>query len=238
MCWKCGEIASRPAKAAEEYADALLLTGPFLDLEHPLIASGNFDPAEHNGLDPDTATLSTLFRHYIAGPLQQLAVAVPSITIILVPSVRDAVSKHVSWPQDKLPKRELGLPKQVRTVTNPVTLSLNEAVFGMSSHDVLYELRQEEVSGGRPSESNLLTRLPRYLIEQRHFSPVFPPPAREHLPKVGVEGGLAMEVAKLRQAARFQLGSNASDGRRSALLYRGHAARCDSRGVAPAPQGC
>jgi DNA polymerase alpha subunit B len=90
-----------------------------------------------------------------------------------------------------LPKRELGLPKQVRTVTNPVTLSLNEAVFGMCSHDVLYELRQEEVSGGRPSGSNLLTRLTRYLIEQRHFSPVFPPPAREHLPKVGVEDGLA-----------------------------------------------
>jgi DNA polymerase alpha subunit B len=179
------------AKAAEEYADALLLTGPFLDLEHPLIASGDFDLPEIKGLDPDTATLSTVFRHFIAGPLQRLALAVPSITIILVPSVRDAVNKHVSWPQDMLPRRELGLPKQVRTVTNPVTLSLNEAVFGMCAYDVLYELRQEEVSGAKPSGSNLLTRLTRYLIEQRHFFPVFPPSAREYLPKVGVEGGLA-----------------------------------------------
>jgi DNA polymerase alpha subunit B len=176
-------------KAAEEYADALILLGPFLDLEHPLIATGDFDLPDIRGLDADTANLNTLFRHYIAGPLQRLCAAVPSITIILVPSVRDAVSKHVSWPQEQLPKKELGLPKQARMVSNPVTLSLNEAVIGLCSHDVLYELRKEEVLGGRPSEGNLLTRLPKYLIEQRHFAPVFPPSSRDTLPKAGGADG-------------------------------------------------
>ncbi|EAS28066.3 DNA polymerase alpha/primase associated subunit [Coccidioides immitis RS] len=179
------------AKAAEQSIDTLVLTGPFLDIEHPLIATGDFDLPEINGLDPDTATLSVLFRYCISRPLHRLAMAVPSITIVLVPSVRDAVNRHVSWPQDMLPRLELGLPKQVRMVPNPVTISLNESVFGLCSYDVLYELRREEVLGGKPTEGNLLTRLSRYLIEQRHFSPVFPPSAREHLPKSGTENGIA-----------------------------------------------
>lgn len=180
-------------KAATNYADALLLTGPFLDLEHPLIASGDFDdlPSGKGMPDPDSCTLTDLFKRWITPPLQRLAAAVPSITIILVPSVRDVVSKHVSWPQEMLPKKELGLPRQAKVVSNPVTLSLNETVFGISSHDVLYELRREEVLGGKPSEGNLLARLPRYLIEQRHFSPLFPPSASENLPRSGVENGLA-----------------------------------------------
>ncbi|KAL2830061.1 DNA polymerase [Aspergillus cavernicola] len=182
-------------KAAENYADGLILMGPFLDIEHPLLASGDFDLPEIDGFDQDTATLTIVFRHCIAAPLQKLAAAVPSVTILLVPSVRDAVSKHVSWPQEQLPKKELGLPKQVRMVSNPVTFSINETVIGMCSHDVLYELRREEALHGKPKEANLLTRLSKYLIEQRHFLPIFPPSSRDALPKPGIEGALATGAA-------------------------------------------
>ncbi|KAL1999223.1 hypothetical protein VTN02DRAFT_4869 [Thermoascus thermophilus] len=191
-------------KVADEHADSLILMGPFLDIEHPLLASGDFDLPEVKGFDPDTATLATVFRHCVTAPLQRLVAAVPSITIILVPSVRDAVSKHVSWPQDLLPKKELGLPKQVRVVSNPVTLSLNETVVGMCSHDVLYELRREEALSGKPAEGDLLTRLPKYLVEQRHFFPIFPPTARENLPKSGAEGGLA--TGAMLDMSYFKLG--------------------------------
>lgn len=172
-------------KAADEHADGLVLLGPFLDLEHPLLATGDFDLPDIPDVDPDTADMTTLFRHWIGGPLQRLCAAVPSITIIMVPSVRDAVSKHVSWPQEQLPRKALGLPKQVRMVSNPVTVSLNETVMGMCAHDVLYELRKEEALDGRAAAEagNLLTRLPRYLIEQRHFMPIFPPSSREGLPR-------------------------------------------------------
>ncbi|KAL3472874.1 DNA polymerase alpha subunit B N-terminal-domain-containing protein [Aspergillus californicus] len=182
-------------KAAESYADGLILMGPFLDIEHPLLASGDFDLPVTDGFDPDTATLTTVFRHCISAPLQKLAAEVPSITILLVPSVRDAVSKHVSWPQEQLPKKELGLPRQARMLSNPVTFSLNETVIGMCSHDVLYELRREEALHGKPREANLLTRLSKYLIEQRHFLPIFPPSSRDALPKPGIEGGLATGAA-------------------------------------------
>ena len=169
-------------KAAEEMADALIITGPFLDIEHPLLAAGDFDPPE--GLNPEVdSTMSALFRYWISAPLQRLCSAVPSITVIMIPSVRDAVSKHVSWPQEQFSKKDLGLPKQVKMLPNPCTISLNETVISVSSQDILFELSQEQISGGNKGSQDLLTRLPRHLIEQRHFFPLFPPRSRDSLPK-------------------------------------------------------
>jgi DNA polymerase alpha subunit B len=177
------------SKAAEDSVDALILCGPFLDVEHPLIASGDFDLPDIKGLDHD-AMMSTLFRLLITDPLQRLCSANPNITVVLIPSVRDAVSKHVSWPQDRLPAKDLGLPKQIKMMTNPCTFWLNEIVVAVSSQDILGELRREEATAGS-NQQDLLTRLPRHLIEQRHYFPLFPPVARESLAKSGTESGLA-----------------------------------------------
>lgn len=171
-------------RAAETTADVLILNGPFLDLEHPMIESGDFDLPADFAVSPDRATLTDAFRAFISEPLSRLAQRVPSITIILVPSVRDSISNHVSWPQDRFPKRELGLPKQVTCVTNPITLSINELVVGISSQDVLYEMQRQTVAQGTNRVSDdLLARLSAGVIQQRHFFPVFPPLAPESLPK-------------------------------------------------------
>lgn len=189
-------------KASETYADALILIGPLFDIEHPLLATGDFDLPDDPSIEPDKATMTDAFRIMVAGPLGRLAQAVPSITIILVPSVRDAVNKHVSWPQEPFGRKELGLPKQAKTVSNPVTISLNEVVIGISAQDILYDLRREEVLVGRPKEKNMLARLPRHVIQQRHFYPVFPPVNRANLPKPGTEEGIAtgmpMDVSYLK----------------------------------------
>ena len=105
--------------------------------------------------------------------------------------MRDAVNKHVSWPQEPFDKKVLGLPKQAKVVTNPVTISLNEIVVGISAQDVLWDLRREEVKVGRTKESDLMARLPRHLIQQRHFFPLFPPGDRGSLPRTGTEEGVA-----------------------------------------------
>ncbi|KAE8451469.1 hypothetical protein EG329_003542 [Mollisiaceae sp. DMI_Dod_QoI] len=177
------------SQAADSYADALILTGPFLDIDHPLIASGDFDLPEEAMTEPDTATMSTIFKYLVSPAFIQLVAANPHITILLVPSVKDAISKHVSWPQEPFPRKELGLPKSVRIVGNPMTISLNEIAFGISSQDILTELRIAEVFGGRPKDASLLARLPKYLIEQRNFFPLFPPVDRENLPKTGTISG-------------------------------------------------
>ncbi|KAL6721766.1 DNA-directed DNA polymerase alpha subunit pol12 [Lecanora helva] len=178
-------------RAAESYTDVLIMVGPIFDLEHPLVATGDFDLPDDPSIEPDKATLSDAFRILVGKPLSQLALQVPNITIILVPSVRDVINKHVSWPQEPFEKKPLGLPKKARVVTNPVTISLNEVVIGISAQDVLYDLRREEVLVGRPKEPSLLSRLPRHVIQQRHFYPIFPPADRNTLPKTGTTEGVA-----------------------------------------------
>ena len=178
-------------KVAESYADVLIMVGPILDLENPLIASGEIDLPDDPSIEPDKATLNDVFRILVGAPLRHLAQQVPNITIILIPSVRDAVNKHVSWPQEPFDKKVLGLPKQAKVVTNPVTISLNEIVVGISTQDVLWDLRREEVKVGRTKESDLMARLPRHLIQQRHFFPIFPPGDRSSLPRIGTEEGVA-----------------------------------------------
>ncbi|EME47547.1 hypothetical protein DOTSEDRAFT_59988 [Dothistroma septosporum NZE10] len=175
-------------KAESDRADVLVLTGPFLDIEHPVVASGDFEPYVPSDakIQPDQATILDVFRMFVSEPLQKLAQAVPTITIVMVPSMRDAISKHVSWPQDRVPRPQLALPRQVQFVANPMALSINEMLVGMSSQDVLSELRRENVyqaGNGQRSNDDLLGRLSNHILEQSHFFPVFPPAAREDLPR-------------------------------------------------------
>jgi DNA polymerase alpha subunit B len=170
-------------EASATNADGLILHGPFLDLEHPLLSTGDFELPEGANIDPDDISIAAMFRALVAPSLQSLAENNPGITIMLVPSVRDAISAHVSWPQEPLgasntggsTRRDLGLPKQVKlAVSNPMQISLNEIAFGLSSQDVFFDLKKEEATR-QPKEPNPLTRIAKYLIEQSHFFPLFPP---------------------------------------------------------------
>lgn len=198
------EICDNAARTA---ADVLILTGPFLDLEHPLIASGDFSslPSDTK-LSPDTATLTDVFRALISTPLNRLVQAVPSITIILVPSVRDAISKHVSWPQDRLNRRELALPRNVTCVTNPIMLSINEILLGISTQDILYEMQRQRVTIGPPSSNpDTMAALSAHIIDQRHFFPVFPA-LSPRAASSSSEGGSSLAIGASLDLAYLKLG--------------------------------
>ncbi|RDA92372.1 hypothetical protein CP533_4401 [Ophiocordyceps camponoti-saundersi (nom. inval.)] len=178
------------SRAADELVDAIVLAGPFIDVDHPLIASGDFDLPEGVGIDPDTATMTTVFRYLFAPALNRLASSRPHLTMMLVPSVRDVLAKHVSWPQDAFPRKDLGLPRTARILSNPMTLSINEMLLAVSTQDILYQLRGQEVAAA--AQGDLIARLCRYLIEQRHYFPLFPPTDRRNLPRTGTEDGVAV----------------------------------------------
>ena len=105
--------------AVDERPDALILVsdlaqmrvkltkviqlGPFVDCQHPLIENGAV-----------TQTPTEIFKEQVAAQLVRLSEASPSTVVLLVPSVRDMVSRHVAFPQAMLDKEALGLPK-VRT---------------------------------------------------------------------------------------------------------------------------
>ncbi|KAI1259331.1 DNA polymerase alpha/epsilon subunit B [Xylariaceae sp. FL1019] len=190
------------SQAADTYTDVIVLNGPFIDVDHPLIASGDFDLPDEAMAEPDQATMSTAFKYMISPALNRLVAANPTITILLVPSVRDILDKHVSWPQEPFPRKELGLPKSAKIVGNPMTLSINEMQLGLSSQDILWQLRHGELVGGKPDQPNLMSRISRYLIEQRHYFPMHPPLERSKLPKAGtadeIPTGAALDTSYLK----------------------------------------
>lgn len=195
--------------AADKAVDVVVLVGPFLDADHPLIATGDFDLPEEAGTSEaaaDNASMTTAFRYMVTPALQRLVTANPAVTVVLVPSVRDVLDRHVSWPQEAFPRRELGLPKAVRIVGNPMTLSINEAVLGVSAQDVLYELRHEEVAGGQMAEPNAIARACHYIIEQRHYFPLFPPADRRRLPRTGVADTEGMATGAMLDTSYLKLG--------------------------------
>jgi DNA polymerase alpha subunit B len=183
--------------AKDAQVDALILCGPFLDVEHPKIRDGDIEFPSDYKLQPDEVTLNDVFKCFISRPLEGLAKALPSISIIMCPSIRDVLSKHAAWPQDKIIKKGLELPKQVTIVTNPMTIGLNESVFGITSLDVLDQLRGSSVTGGRALQEDFLQRLCQQLIEQRHYFPVMPAAARQRsgtLPAVDEDAGLQFDA--------------------------------------------
>lgn len=92
-------------RVAETCPDVLILLGPFIDAEHPMVQAGEF---EIEGVDgKNDGTIEDLFRERVS---RQIARVERSI-VLLVPSTRDAVSRHVAFPQEKLKKEELGLPR-------------------------------------------------------------------------------------------------------------------------------
>ena len=160
--------------------DVLILCGPFLDLQHPAIAMGDF-PSD---FPPSITTLNEAFTHLIATPLVQLTQTLPNITILMIPSLRDAITHHPSYPQNKFPRAQLGLPKQCHVLTNPITLSINDMLVGISTQDVLAELRANYVSASTDG-GDVLARLAGEVVAQRHFFPVFPASHSEEVGTVG-----------------------------------------------------
>jgi hypothetical protein len=59
-----------------------------------------------------------IFREQISTRLQRLYETSPATTVILVPSVRDIISRHMAFPQAMFDRDTLGLPK-----VSPVHLS-------------------------------------------------------------------------------------------------------------------
>nr|XP_019049362.1 hypothetical protein I302_03148 [Kwoniella bestiolae CBS 10118]OCF28292.1 hypothetical protein I302_03148 [Kwoniella bestiolae CBS 10118] len=164
------EVVSR------ERPDVLLLLGPFVDSQHPFIVSGAI-----------TQTPNDIFRDQVSRRLQNILDASPGTVIILVPSVRDVISRHMAFPQSMLDKEVLGLPKRVKVLPNPCTFSINEVIVALSSVDILFHLRREELyqraEEAEPDPEmkgtevkDAMANLLRHVLGQRSFYPIFPPP--------------------------------------------------------------
>ncbi|CBQ72935.1 related to DNA polymerase alpha 70 kDa subunit [Sporisorium reilianum SRZ2] len=164
--------------------DTLILTGPFVSTQHPLLPFSVEMPAE-------------LFARHISARLHALLEKFPATTVVLVPSTHDVLNVHSAYPQPAFGKDDavgaMGLPRQrVRCLPNPSVFYVNELVVGVTSADALGDLKGDEMvmrieaaSAAAPMGADSVasknketnTRWSRALLSQHSFYPLFPPPA-------------------------------------------------------------
>ncbi|KAJ2681660.1 DNA-directed DNA polymerase alpha subunit pol12, partial [Coemansia spiralis] len=166
--------------------DLVLLLGPFVSENHPLVRDGQCD------LLPEE-----IFSAQISPQLARLRAGLPqSAAVYLVPSPDELCHPYASFPQPPLGRdqlAQLGVPDGVGSLGNPTQITVNGVVLALSTVDVLFHLVKEEVSR-LPALSDRLPRLAWHLIEQRHFYPLATPPA-------DCAGILASHDGKLRMQA-------------------------------------
>ncbi|CAG8538593.1 5122_t:CDS:2, partial [Scutellospora calospora] len=85
-------------KMAQEKPDILILMGPFVDEEHPMIQNGEV-----------LNTPGELFKKFITLPLAAFIKSSPDTKIVMIPSTKDICHEYLSFPQPPLDKA--GLPK-------------------------------------------------------------------------------------------------------------------------------
>ncbi|CAH02471.1 DNA-directed DNA polymerase alpha subunit POL12 [Kluyveromyces lactis] len=146
----------------------LIMFGPFLDITHQLISSGNIP--DFPNLKQQPKTLDEVFIKVIAPILKRIN---PKIQVILIPSTKEVTSKHAAYPQDSLDRKYLSLPKNFKCFTNPSTFQLNEIFFGCSNNDIYKDLK-EVTKGGNVFQRNRFDRVSEHILEQRRYYPVFP----------------------------------------------------------------
>ncbi|EPY50026.1 DNA polymerase alpha B-subunit [Schizosaccharomyces cryophilus OY26] len=160
------DLSFTPLKALVSYLlenpiDLVILTGPFIDINHPILSTGNIP-------DTQVTSLEDFFKERVSPILSKI-----SCKCILLPHINDAISNHPAWPQDTFDRHTLGLPSNFICFPNPCIFSVNEVVFGISTNDILLHTSKEELFR-TPTHGNLFSRLVAHVIQQRHFYPLFP----------------------------------------------------------------
>lgn len=163
-------------KVQDNKPDVLILMGPFVDSNHPLIAQGKseYDPW-------------TLFKIHFMKRLAKVVDILPSLQIIMIPSTNDLISDWTILPQPPLGtgiseveskelQEILGLGvERVSMLPNPVTFCINEVLITVSNCDTLLELAGCET--GRIAPNSVPDRVSlffKHILQQRHLCPVSP----------------------------------------------------------------
>lgn len=158
----------------EQEPSAVILFGPFLEMSHPLVLSGEV---------PRTS-IQEFFKDHISSVLEDF-----DVPTILIPAQGDEVGGHVPFPQPPLKKKSLGIPKICRCFPNPAFFTIDSVNFAVSSIDSLQDIMRSEIRNNVENQS-ASKRCFSHIIEQRKLYPVFPSPRAK----------VALEVSQLHLA--------------------------------------
>lgn len=79
---------------------SVIMFGPFIDITHPMVASGTLPEFPNLKIQP--RTLDEVFTKVMAPILKNID---SRIQVILIPSTKDALSKHAAYPQDSFDRK-------------------------------------------------------------------------------------------------------------------------------------
>lgn len=149
-----------------------ILYGPFLDLANKAVQLGDIEiPTLPPNQQPKN--LDDVFKALVTPILKRID---PLTQVILIPSLRDAVSKHASYPQAPIDRKKLGLPKNFKCFPNPSAFSVNEVMFGSSNLDIFKDLKDIYRGSGENQKisTNRFERIANHIFDQRRYYPIFP----------------------------------------------------------------
>eukprot|EP00041_Stephanoeca_diplocostata_P010570 m.168423 g.168423 ORF g.168423 m.168423 type:complete len:663 (+) comp18206_c0_seq5:180-2168(+) len=141
--------------------DAVVLMGPFVDEEHPMVKGGDM-----------RETFEEKFEEVVNRVGAVVIEETSTTELVLVPSLRDVHHDNV-YPQPPFDLPDNMNHERLHCVSNPATFQLKEIVVGINSNDILMDLSKQEISRGQSGDR--LGRLSNHLLEQRSYYPLCPP---------------------------------------------------------------
>ncbi|CAM6127178.1 unnamed protein product [Calypogeia fissa] len=160
-------LAELFAYARRKRPRLLILMGPFVDSEHPLIKQGLVEKTFKQIFHEEFRTRIVNYCHEMGDGAR----------VLLIPSCRDAHHDSV-FPQPPFSTEGFeDVSDQVVVLANPSIVRCDEVTLGFCTVDVLRHLSSEEMSRIPPgASSDRMTRIASHIIAQRSFYPLFPPP--------------------------------------------------------------
>lgn len=150
----------------EIHPHVVIMFGPFIDITHPAIIKGDLN-FPNQKFQPKS--LDDVFKLIISPILKKIN---NKIQIILIPSLKDSISKHSAYPQDSIDRKFYQLTKNFKPFPNPSIFQINETLIGVSNNDIFKDLK--DINKGDPNNINRFDRISNHIIEQRRFYPSFP----------------------------------------------------------------
>ncbi|XP_045153103.1 DNA polymerase alpha subunit B [Echinops telfairi] len=142
--------------------DVCILFGPFLDAKHEQVESCLL-----------TSPFEDVFKQCLGTVIEGTKSS--GSHLVIVPSVRDVHHEPV-YPQPPFSYANLSKEdkKRVHFVSEPCSVSVNGAVFGLTSTDLLFHMGAEEISSSSGSPDRF-SRILKHILTQRSYYPLYPP---------------------------------------------------------------
>ncbi|XP_075401550.1 DNA polymerase alpha subunit B isoform X2 [Tenrec ecaudatus] len=142
--------------------DVCILFGPFLDAKHEQVESCLL-----------TSPFEDVFKQCLGTIIEGTRSS--GSHLVIVPSVRDVHHAPV-YPQPPFSYANLSKEdkKRVHLVSEPCSVSINGAIFGLTSTDLLFHMGAEEISSSAGS-SDRFSRILKHILTQRSYYPLYPP---------------------------------------------------------------